>query len=96
MEGGRAAVALAGRGACRAGGAGGAGAGDVLREIALRGLGLLLRGRLLRLLMGRLLLRDERLRLLLPALGLRLGRLPARLRPAAGAGLLRRLLGGGC
>ncbi|GAA2350954.1 hypothetical protein SVIO_031980 [Streptomyces violaceusniger] len=103
VEGGRAAVALGGRGAGRAGGTG---AGAALREVALRGLGLRLLVRLggLLLLMGRLLLRDERLLLmralgLLPALGLRLrlplGRLAALLRPAAGAGLLLRLLGGG-
>ncbi|GLV80240.1 hypothetical protein Shyhy02_82400 [Streptomyces hygroscopicus subsp. hygroscopicus] len=108
VEGGRAAVALDGRGTGRTGGAGagrtgqagagGGGPGGVLREVVLRGLGLL---------MGRLLLRDERLLLLrglgmlrrlvllrvlrrLPALGL----LPALLRPA-GAGLLLRVLGGG-
>ncbi|GAA3366686.1 hypothetical protein GCM10017744_074820 [Streptomyces antimycoticus] len=109
MEGGRAAVALGGRAAGRAGGAG---AGNVLREVVLRGLGLLLRRLgcllVLRLLMGRLLLRDERL-LLVRGLGLLLGLRPALglrrtlLRPAlrrtllrpAGAGLLRLLLGGG-
>lgn len=89
--------------------AGGAGAGNVLREVVQRGLGLLLLLRrlgcllALRLLMGRLLLRDERLLLvrglglllgLWPALGLRRTLLrPALLRPA-GAGL-RLLLGGG-